>query len=118
MSENHPEKIDHAVDRLTAAGLASGSDDSPSSSSSSGSDNKYIIIGSVVGGVVLLALVGLAFFFWRRYRKRKAYTMVHRGADMAQGPANQGMSGGLTPVSCPNCLLPMFTRPDTDLLAS
>jgi hypothetical protein len=116
MSNNHPEKIDHAVDRLTAAGLASDSESS-STSSSSGSENKWIIIGSVVGGVVLLVLLVLAFFFWRRYRKRKAYTMVHRGADMAQGPGSQGMSGGLTPVSCRTYILSISIQQYTDILA-
>lgn len=96
----HDEKLDHAVSRLSEAGL---SDDSSASSSSSdagsGSDTKkWAIIGGVVGGVVLIALAILVFIFVRRYRKRKAYGLVHRGVDMPQAPGGPGMSGGLMPV--------------------
>jgi hypothetical protein len=94
-------QIDHAEQRLSDAGLTddNGSSNSNSDSSSGGSNNtKLIIIGSVVGGVVLILLLTVGFFLFRRYRKRKAYGLVHRGNDNAQPANGPGMSGGLMPV--------------------
>lgn len=96
----HSEKIDHAVSRLTDAGLA---DDNTvtSSSSSGGGSNKWAIIGGAIGGAVFLALVLLGCVCWRRRRKARAYKMVHRGVDMPSAPGGPGMSGGLMPVRPP-----------------
>jgi flagellar biosynthesis/type III secretory pathway M-ring protein FliF/YscJ len=92
-------QVDHAVDRLSQAGLGDSNNDSDDSSSNSNNNNtKWIIIGASVGGVVLIALLILAFILIRRWRKRRAYAMVSKGKDMAEAPRSQGMGGGLMPV--------------------
>jgi hypothetical protein len=100
MSNVHSEKIDHAVSRLTDAGLGNNNQAASSTNSSSkgGSNTKWIIIGSVLGGVGLLLLLVSAYFCVRRRRKTRAYNIVHRGVDVPSAPGGPGMSGGLMPV--------------------
>ncbi|KIW97717.1 uncharacterized protein Z519_01301 [Cladophialophora bantiana CBS 173.52] len=81
----YAEKITHAAEKLSNAGLGSSvtsPSPSPSSSShSSGLATKYIVVIAVVAAVVLLVLLTGGCLCWRRYKRRRAYNVVSKGAD-------------------------------------
>jgi hypothetical protein len=80
----HAEKITHATEKLTQAGLSN-----DTTQSGHHFATKYIIIIAVVSAVALLALLTGGCLCWRRYKKRRAYNIVSRGAD------NKGKSKSL-----------------------
>jgi len=74
----HAEKITHVTEKLTQAGLSS-SDDATKAGHHLAT--KYIIIIAVVSAIALLAFLAGGCLCWRRYKKRRAYSIVSRGAD-------------------------------------
>lgn len=73
----YAEKITHATEKLTQAGLSS--DDAPKSGYHLAA--KYIIVIAVVSAIALLALLAGGCLCWRRYKRRRAYSIVSRGVE-------------------------------------